>query len=67
VTGRNSVPVASSIAISIAISIVAGVSVTAHDDGGASFVDASSVEATTSIMEAVAPETPALSQSRVLS
>jgi hypothetical protein len=73
VTGRNSVPVA----ISIARSIVVGVSVVAHgpvaahvaahDDGGASFVEASSVEATTPIMEAIAPESPALSRSRVLS
>jgi hypothetical protein len=61
VTGRDSVPVASS----IARSIVVGVSVAAHDDGGASFVEASSVEAATSIMEATTPETSAFSRSRV--
>ena len=64
-TGRDSVPVASSIASSITSSIVVGVSVAAHDDGGASFVEASSVEATTSIMEATAPEASIFSRSRV--
>ena len=77
VTGRDSVPVASS----IARSIVVGVSVAAHgpvaaheaahDDGGASFVEALSVEAaameaaTTSIMETTAPEASIFSRSRV--
>jgi hypothetical protein len=65
VTGRDSVPVASSIASSITGPIVVGVSVAAHDDGGASFVEASSVEATTSIMEATALEISAFSQSRI--
>jgi hypothetical protein len=72
-TGRDSVPVASSIAwyiarsigSSIASSIVVAVFVAAHDDGWGSFVEASSVEATTSIMEATAPETSAFSRSRV--
>jgi hypothetical protein len=79
VTGRDSVPVA----ISITRSIVVGVSivahgpvaahVAAHDDGGASFVEASTVEAvamevaTASTIEAAAPDPAALSRSRVLS
>jgi hypothetical protein len=71
VTGRDSVPVAISavaaisVAAAVSIAIAVAVYVAAHDDGGTSFVEASSVEATTSLMEATAPGVSALSRSRV--
>ena len=70
-TGGDSVPVAKSIARSIVVgvSVVAHGPVAAHDDGGASFVEASTVEAavmeaaTASTMEATALEISVLSRS----
>ena len=72
-TGRDSVPVASSIARSIVIgvSVAAHEAIVAHDDGRVSFVEASSAEAaateaaTTFLMEASAPEASGFSRSRI--